>query len=171
MADYVTREEQQQMGLLRPQERFVPARAYQAHELTNSEQAMLGQAVDAAGNMIAHRQMTHIARSEDNAVTGAVASLIYSAAYGVAAAIITTGMLILAWLLIGGDSILYVLIGLILWGICILVSLMINRWQGLWFSPTGLGHHEIESREHVAIHAIDRHVQLIEKRWGIEHED
>lgn len=169
MADYVTRDEQQQMGLLRPQERFVPAKVSQAHELTNSEQAMLGQAATSAGEMVAHRQMTHIARSDDTAVTGAVASLIYSAAYGVAAAIITTGLLFMGWLLIGGDGVLYALGGLILWGVCILASLMINRWQGLWFSPTGLGHHEIDSRERVALHVIDQHVELIRERWEQNH--
>lgn len=115
--------------------------------------------------MIAHRQMSHLARSEDTAVTNAQASLLYSAAYAIPAAMITGGILLMAFLVLGGDLGLYALFWLVIWGICILVALIFNRWQGLWFSPAGLDHHEIQSRERIACHTIDKHVELIEKRW------
>jgi hypothetical protein len=116
--------------------------------------------------MIAHRQMTHHARSDDSAITNALASLIYSVAMGSAAAMITAGILFIAYNLLGGDEGLYAIAWLVTWGICVLVALLRNRLQGLWHSPTGIAHHEIESRERIALYAIDRHVQLIEKRWG-----
>jgi hypothetical protein len=114
--------------------------------------------------------MSHIVRSDDTAVTQAYASLIYSAAYGFAAALITAGMVLILWIKYGvaGEGGDYALLWLLLWGISILVALIINRLQGLKYSSSGIARHEIDSRERIAMYIVDKHIELIEKRWHVE---
>lgn len=161
----ITRDEQERMGLIQ-RGNFVPSKAPGRNELTETERGILGAALSSAGEMMSHRQQTHHAASEDSALTVAWASLFYSMAYGVAGALITAGILIIAYNLIGGDEGLYLLVWLVVWGACLLAALAYNRWQGLHFTPAGLAHHEIDSRERIAMHAIDAHCELIEKRQG-----
>lgn len=114
--------------------------------------------------------MTHIVRSDDTALTQVQASLVYSAAYAFAAALITGGIILTAWMQYGtgDDGSNYVVLWLLLWGLSVLIALIVNRAQGLHHSSTGIAHHEIESRERLAMYAIDRHVELIEKRWRLD---
>ena len=169
--DIVTREEQMRQGLLRPRtSTLVPARAAGNRELSDQDRSILSSSVHAAGEMISRRQMSHIVRSDDTAVTQAYASLIYSAAYGFAAALITGGMVLILWIKYGvaGEGSDYALLWLLLWGISILVALIINRLQGLKYSSAGIARHEIDSRERIAMYVVDKHVELIEKRWHVE---
>lgn len=145
---------------------FVPSHG--SNELTPAEKEVLGQALATSGTVMAHRQMAHLARSEETPITNAFASLFYSLAYSIAGAFITGGLLFLAYNLIGGEEGLYVIIWLVLWGVCLLAALAYNRWQGLWFSPAGLDHHEIDSRERIAMYVIDRHLTLLERKWQIK---
>ena len=160
----ITIEEQEEMGVRRPSSRTYIT-PYSRSEITPSEREVMGQVVTAAGQMISHRQMSHLARSDDTAITHAIASLIYSVAMGSAAALITAGILFIAYNFLGGEEGLYAIAWLVTWGICILLALLRNRHQGLWHSATGIAHHEIDSRERIAMHAIDRHIDLLEKRW------
>ena len=125
-------------------------------------------------------------RQNDDALTNAKASLLYSKAIGAVAALGVTGILFLAWLTYGGDIGIY--FGLEILGVSgvALVALVVNRAQGLHHSASGIAHHElkaqeriadrhaqvqeyaIDSAERVALHAIDRHAQLIETRWRLE---
>jgi hypothetical protein len=168
MPDYITIDEQEKLGLRRQAHSSNLVAPYTHNEITAPEQGVVHAALAAAGTVMAHRQMAHLSKSEDTALTNAFASLFYSLAYSVAGALITGGILCLAFLLFGGDEGVYLLIWLILWGICLLAALAYNRWQGLWFSPAGLDHHEIESRERIAMHAIDKHIELIERRWSLK---
>jgi hypothetical protein len=86
-----------------------------------------------------------------------------SAAYIGAAAMITLGLLLLAWLFraLGDRFALYALVGLIGWGGAVLWALWSNRRQGLYHSPSGIAHHELDMRERVARHAIDTHAALL----------
>src|SRR5690606_23015330 len=99
------------------------------------------------------------ARQVDDAVSHAKASLIISAAYIAAAGMITVGLLAVVWLFRGlGDALApYAYVGLILWGCAVLLALWSNRRQGLWHSPSGIAHHEIESRERIAREAMQTH--------------
>jgi hypothetical protein len=144
---------------------YVPARIH--NELTPAEQTVLGQAVQAAGTVMAHRQMSHLARSEETPLVNAASSLLYSAVYSIAGALITGAILFLAWNIVGGDGAIYALIWVFAWGLCLLAALYFNRRQGLWYSPAGLDHHEIESRERIAMYTVDRHIDLLEKKWKL----
>ena len=160
-----------------------PVRLSDPHELP----AHLAQAapiqLDAPAPALSHTG--HI-RQNDDALTNARASLLYSRAIGAVAALGVTGILFLAWLTYGGDLGIY--FGLEILGVSgvALVALVVNRAQGLHHSASGIAHHElrtqeklaarhaavqeyaIDSNERVAMHAIDRHVELVKARWELE---
>ena len=107
---------------------------------------------------------------DDSAITHAKATLLVSSGYIVAAAMITAGLLLIVWLFRGlGDGwSTYTFTGLVAWGVAILVALWGNRRQALHHSPTGIAHHELDSRERIARHAIDTHAELLIKRWEMD---
>lgn len=123
-------------------------------------------------NLLPMAAQTGHARQDDSALTHARATLLISAAYIVAAAMVTVGLLLIVWLFRGlGDGwATYTYTGLIVWGIATLWALWGNRKQSLWHSPTGISHHEIDSRERLAKHAIDTHAKLLLTRWEIDNE-
>jgi len=163
----VTRKEQIEQGLIQPpRNNFVPATTQT--NIHDNDRGVLQSAVTAASDMVAHRQMSHFVRSDDNAVTQAQGSLLYSLAYSLAAAMITGGIILLAWAVHGGSGSRYAIAFLVIWGICVLVALAVNRGQGLYHSSTGIAHHEITSREDLAKYAIDKHVELIRERWQLD---
>jgi hypothetical protein len=149
-----------------PRNTYVPARSYQ--DISMNEQALMGQVVSAAGTVMAHRQMSHLSRSDETPLLNAAASLLYSVVYSIAGAVITGAILFLAYTVFGGAEGFYALLWVFLWGICLLTALYFNRRQGLHYSPAGLDHHEIESRERITMYLIDRHIDLLEKKWKLE---
>jgi len=110
------------------------------------------------------------ARQDDDAITHAKATLLVSAAYIAAAGLITGGLLLIVWLFrgLGEGWAAYTFTGLIAWGVTTLLALFGNRRQSLHHSPTGIAHHELDSRERIAVHAIDTHAELLLKRWEMD---
>jgi uncharacterized membrane protein len=110
------------------------------------------------------------ARMDDSAITHAKATLLISSAYIIAALMITSGLLLIVWMFrgLGDEFAAYAYAGLIIWGLCILAALFGNRKQSLHHSPTGIAHHELDSRERIAHHAIDTHASLLIRRWEID---
>jgi hypothetical protein len=141
---------------------------YSKTELTRAEQEVLAQVVSTSGHVMAHRQMSHLARSEETPVTNAVSSLIYSAAYGFAGALITGGLLVLLYIAIGGNEEVYLILFFIFWGICWMAAFYFNRKQGLHHSPSGLEHAEIQSRERIAKFVVKEYIGLLEKKWRLD---
>ena len=102
---------------------------------------------------------------------------------------ITAALAGLIYYRIGGDSTLYALGWLVVWGSVSYLAMNRNRAQSYDHSPTGVARleqqtqaamydrsaqvqeQEIASRERVALYAIDRHAALIEKRWQLERGD
>ncbi len=123
-------------------------------------------------SLLPQAAQTGHARQDDDAITHAKASLLVASAYIIAAGMITAGLLLIVWLYrgLGNDWAMYVYGGLILWGLCVLAALWGNRKQSLWHSPTGIAHHELDSREKIALHAIDTHASLLLQRWEIDNE-
>jgi hypothetical protein len=57
------------------------------------------------------------------------------------------------------------LLAILGWGMYVIRALKINREQGLEYSPAGLEHHEIDARVEMGKYMVDKHIELIEKRW------
>src|SRR5262245_35871816 len=95
MPTYITVEEQEALDLRRTNSNHITP--YTSHDLTATEQGLLSSSLSAASTIMAQRQDSHLARSEDTAVTNAFASLFYSLAYSVAGAFITAGILLIAY--------------------------------------------------------------------------
>jgi hypothetical protein len=145
---------------------YLPARPYP--DISMTEQGIISTAINGSAQVMAQRQMAHLSRNDETPITNALASILYSLAYSAAGWLITGALLLLAYTIIGGDEAIYVLILFVVWGCCLLGALYLNRRQGLWFSPAGLDHAEIQSRERIAMHVINRHIDLIEKRWKLK---
>jgi uncharacterized membrane protein (GlpM family) len=167
MTKVVSREEQYRSGLLpRPAHPFVPPGG---GGFTDSERGVLSSAVNAAGEMITHRQQTHHAHSDDDAMSIAGGSLLYSVVYMVVFAVVVgAGAGAVWWYADDLDTPLVVLGALLVWGCASYVILGYNREQGLHHSASGIAHAEIQSWEDVAHHAIDAHIYLLERRWERE---
>lgn len=166
MSNLITVEEQERRGLREPARNFVTP--WKSDDITTIEGQVIGSALSAASTVMSGRQMSHLAKTDDTALTITFSSLFYSLAYSIAGAMITAGILIIAYWLLGGDEGIYAMVFIVLWGCCFLGALAYNRWQGLHFSPAGLDHHEIDSRERIAKFAIEKHVELLEKRWKLK---
>jgi len=125
-----------------------------------------------AHELLPSAALTGHARQDDNALTHARATLLVSLAYIIAALMITLGLLLLAWLFkaLGERMGVYMVCGLLVWGVCVLCALLGNRHQSLHHSPTGVAHAEIGSRERLAKYAIDTHARLLLARWSVDHE-
>jgi hypothetical protein len=145
---------------------FVPALP------TRTPQTITTLAPIEVGNLLPQAAQTGHARQDDDAITHAKATLLVASAYIIAAGMITLGLLLIIWLYrgLGEGWGLYTFTGLIVWGLCVLASLWGNRKQSLWHSPSGIAHHELDSRERLARHAIDTHAHLLLKRWEIDNE-
>lgn len=127
----------------------------------------------------------HLRENFDIAATARVAERFIMWDMGIFAAV-TAALTVLIWYFVDGDLMLYGLGWLVVWGGISYFAMNKNRGQAYKHSPTGVARleqesqvamhdrtasvqeYEIDSRERVAMHAIDRHAELIEKRWRLE---
>jgi hypothetical protein len=147
------------------QETFVAPYAHQ--DLTHQEQQILSTAVNAAGDMMAHRQMNALAKSEDTAITHAVGGIIAAVPYVLITAGITGALLLLGLWVFGGEEVVYLFLWIFSWGVVSLYFVHRNRETSLDHSPAGIARMEIESREEVAKYTVDRFVTMLERKWNI----
>lgn len=136
-------------------------------ELTAIEGEIVSRGQQAAYALAAQETHSSHIRQTDDAMSHAQASLLYSRAYSLAAGMVTAGLLLTIYLFAGGGLGWYFFTGLLVWGVAILAILHRNRVQGLYHSSTGVAHHDIDARADVAKYAIDRHCQMLEKKWGV----
>ena len=125
-------------------------------------------------------------RQTDDPITNARASLLYGHVIGFWSFVIFSAGLFYLWTqgtLFNGELVISEAFVL---AVCMMVALVVNRNQGLHHSATGIAHHEIKSTKamnhdnndvekfriekqaEVASHAIDKHAELLEKKWLIE---
>lgn len=174
-----------QQNIVRPivGEVLPPVRLSDPHEMP--AHLAQGQPIQLGAPVMASSHTGHI-RHQDDALTNARASLLYSKAIILVTSIGITAILFLAYLNYGGDLGIYFGIELLALSGAALVALVANRAQGLHHSASGIAHHElrtqekiarrhaqvqeyeIDSRERVATYAIDRHVELVKTRWQLE---
>lgn len=99
---------------------------------------------------------------------------------------ITAALAGLIYYRVGGDSTLYALGWLVVWGSVSYLAMNRNRAQSYDHSPTGVARleqctqeriarrhaqtqeYQIDANERIAMHAIDRHVELVKTRWQLE---
>lgn len=167
---------EQRVEILPPAKLSEPA----ALELPNATQPIYLAAPELQGTHTGH------IRHQDDAITNAKASLLYSKAIIVVTSLGITAVLFLAYLNYGGDLGIYFGIELLALSGAALLALLYNRHQGLHHSASGIAHHElhtqekiakthagvqkyqIDSQERIATYMIDKHAELIEKRWRLE---
>lgn len=125
-------------------------------------------AIETPHRIAASAQQNRMQASDNHApLDHAQASLYYSSSYIIAAAVITIGLILLAWL--AGVASFPVLFygGLVCWGLAVLWILHRNRMLGLRHSATGIAHHDIDARVELGKYAIDKHVELMKARYGV----
>lgn len=113
----------------------------------------------------------HLARQDDDALIVARAHLLVSVGYIAAAAMTIAGLLILAAMagLLGESIGRYVVVWIAAVGIVALVIMFANRRQQHHYSAAGIAHHDLDSRERIARHAIDTHAELLLAQWDRDH--
>lgn len=149
-------------------------------ELPNATQPIYLEAPELQGTHTGH------IRHQDDAITNAKASLLYSKAIILVVSIGVTAIMFLAYLNYGGDLEIYFGVELLALSGAGLLTLLYNRHQGLHHSASGIAHHElrtqekiakthagvqkyqIDSQERIATYMIDKHAELIERRWELE---
>jgi hypothetical protein len=123
--------------------------------------------IDVGGAIGERKDIT--AHSQDDAMSVALGSLTYSVVYmAVFAIVLLAGVGLVWWMAPKVDLFLVVLVALLAWGCLSYGILGYNREQGLHHSPTGIVHHEIDSRQEIALHAMDLHAYLLERQWERE---
>jgi len=144
------------------------------------------QVIQLPGNRQPPAHTSH-ARHVDDPITNAQASLLYSVSYGVAAALVIFALLLLAIFRYGVDIDFLSGLGIeiCVTGLVTIFAMAINRQQGLDHSAPGIERRQIKadeamhsrtmdveeeriaSQERIAMHAIDTHARLLEKRWQL----
>lgn len=202
MNNKVSYEEQIEQGLVRRRSNFIEPEPQQAivRPMSEAESQAL-QAVTQLPMMpqapvisVPSKQApahTSHARHNDDPITNAQTSLLYSVAYGVAAALVVFALLLLATFRYGVaiDFLDGLGIEICVTGLVTIIAMAINRQQGLNHSAPGIERRQIKadetmhsrtmdveeeriaSQERIAMHAIDTHARLLEKRWQLEVSD
>jgi len=194
MSEKVTVEEQRAMGLRPAQPNIVKPKASApvVRSMSEAESAALQGIAQPAMQQVAQPiqipQGAHSGHLRDNFVGRATAQvaerfILWDMAIFAA---ITAAITVLIWYFVDGDLMLYSLGWLVVWGGVSYFAMNKNRGQAYDHSPTGVARleqksqvamhdraasvqeYEIDSRERIALHAIDRHAELIEKRWRLE---
>jgi hypothetical protein len=113
----------------------------------------------------------HIGQSRadqsDTAVTHAQAHLIAALPQVLAIGGVVTGLVMIAGLSVGGSAWLWIGIEIGVFGIGALIALVRGRREGLQHTPAGVERHEIDARTQIAMFAIDRHCEALERLKGV----
>jgi hypothetical protein len=131
------------------------------------EAAMIDHGQRLAGIALNGHTTQSRAAQSDTAITHAQAHLIATLPAVGAVVAITTGLVLIAGLALGGPVIVWIGLELAIFGVGALVVLTRGRRQGLEHTPAGVERHEIDARARIAMHAIDRHCEALERVRGV----
>jgi hypothetical protein len=137
------------------------------HAITTAEAQLMAGGHQLAGAAMAGRTAHSRAEQSDTAESHAKAHLIASAPVVGSMLATTTGLMLLGWLLAGGPAVLWISIELVIVGAGSVVALARSRRAGLEHTPAGVERHEIDARAKVAMYAIDRHLESMERLKGV----
>lgn len=178
VSDYPTTESRPQRTSSPVQTLVLPQRT-PSNFVTSEEASLIGQTQQTVGQMMQwtgsqQTPDTSHTRQVDSAVTVAWASIVASLPMLALNAVITAGLIILAWMMVGGAGSLWALGWLVVWGGMGLFTLVQNRRLGLYHSSTGIAHHalenqavEIQEKYQTARYAINRTFEFIENQRRI----
>jgi len=148
---------------------YVPADHTPAPLTVRGDSQLLPAAVD----LMRQSAGTAHARQDDNELVRAQAHLVVSLGYIAAAGATIAGLLLMAFVagLFGERLGVYAIMWIGAVGVVSLLIMTINRRQQHVYSAAGIGHHDIESRERIAKHAIDTHAELLIRQWEYQDRD
>ena len=135
--------------------------------ITTAEAQLMAGGHQLAGAAMAGRSGHSRAEQSDTAVTHAQAHLVASAPVIASLLATSTGLVLLAWLMAGGPFVAWIGVELVIVGAGSVVAFNRSRRAGLEHTPAGVERHEIDARAQVAMYAIDRHLESMERLKGV----
>jgi len=136
-------------------------------EITANEADIMASGHHLAGVALSGRSAHSRAQQTDTAITHANAHLIASAPVVTALTITSSGLVLLMWLIAGGPAAIWIGVELLIVGIGSVIALTRSRRISLEHSPAGVERHEIDARSQIAMYAIDRHCEMVERLKGV----
>ena len=154
------------------EQRFLPALQGEivddsTHDLTPAQSQALADGQHLANVAMSGRGVNSRALQNDTAVSHAVAHLIVAAPVVGSLALVTSGLVLLGWLVAGGPVALWIGVDVLLLGGSSFVALSKQRRAGLEHTPAGVERHDIDVRGQVAMYAIDRNCEMVERLRGV----
>ena len=137
------------------------------HDLTPAQSQALAGGQHMANLAMSGRGVNSRALQNDSAITHSTAFLIASAPVVGSLGLVTSGFVLLGWLVAGGPAVLWVGLDLLILGASAFVALGKQRRAGLDHTPAGVERHDISERARVAMHVVDRHCEMVERLKGV----
>ena len=152
--------------------RFLPALqgeiiADDSHALSQAEALALAGGQQFAGLAMAGRSGLSRAQQTDTAITHAQAHLLAAAPSVAALAMVTSGLVLLGFLVAGGPVAVWIGVELAVLGAAAFATLSRQRRTGLEFTPAGVERRDIDKRAEVAMFVVDRHCEMVERIKGV----
>jgi hypothetical protein len=135
--------------------------------ITSAEAQLMTSGHHLANVALSGRSAQSRAEQSDTALTHAKAHLVASAPLIASLVATTTGLVLLGWLIAGGSAAIWISVELLIAGAGSVVALARSRRAGLDHTPAGVERHEIDARAKVAMYAIDRHLESMERLKGV----
>lgn len=135
--------------------------------ITMAEAQLMAGGQQLANLALAGRTAHSRAQQSDTAITHAQAHLWASLPVIGGLAITTTGIVLIGWLIAGGSLLGWIGLELLIVGAGSVVALTRSRRTGLEHTPAGVERHEIDARVRVAMYAVDRHCEMVERIKGL----
>ena len=136
-------------------------------EISHTEVQLIGEGHQLANSALSGRSGLSRAQQQDTAITHSVGHLIASVPVILALLAITTGLVLIGRLLLGGSWVIWIGAELLLAGAGSVLALNRSRRASLEHTPAGVERHEIDARVEVAKYAIDRHCAMVERLKGV----